>query len=55
MVGIENAKQKYDSLEVYFAKNEIGKHDPGTMSCHGGFGGDFVLRTVVREHKVFSN
>ena len=29
MVGIENAGLKYDSLEVYLAKNEIGKrkHD----------------------------
>ena len=25
MVGIENAGLKYDTLEVYFAKNEIGK------------------------------
>lgn len=27
MVGIENAGRKYDSVEVYLAKNEIGKHD----------------------------
>ena len=32
MVGIENAGLKYDSLEVYLAKNEIGKHDIDSTS-----------------------
>ena len=27
MVGIENAGLKYDSVEVYLAKDEIGKQD----------------------------
>ena len=35
-MGIENAGGKYDSLEVYLANNEIGKHDHSAERCTPG-------------------